>query len=835
MLLSIVPKHGLGCKTTSMAHFINLVLPIPLERNFTYSVTPQEAALLKPGMRVSVPFGKSKIYTGIVLNVHTIAPEVYEAKEIHQILDDAPIATEIQLKHWQWIADYYMCTLGEVVRSALPSAFLLESETLVLRNMEAEVDEEDLKDDEFLVYEALQHQSVLKVHEVAAIVDRKNVLPILNRLLEKNVIKLKEEVFEQYKPKLVKYIRLGMSYMSDDALETLLESLTRAPKQSQVVLALFQLQAITKKPIATAELEQASNSSKAVIKSLVQKEILEEYSIRVDRVDFDGSQEVSNAKELNEYQELALKDIQNAFDDNKVTLLKGVTSSGKTEVYVKLIEECLEQKKQVLYLLPEIALTTQLISRLQEYFGEKIAIYHSKYNVQERVEVWNNVLLAKHKAQIVIGARSALFLPFLDLGLLLVDEEHESSFKQFDPAPRYHARDAAIVLGSLHASKILLGSATPSVETYHNVKMGKYGYAEITRRYGNVLMPDMELVDIKEAQRKRRMKGHFSERLLEEMNDALEAGEQIILFQNRRGYAPVLECLTCGHTPQCPNCDVSLTYHQFRKQLRCHYCGHHSALPESCFACGSADLDTKGFGTQQVEQEVIKLFPKAKVDRMDLDTTRGKHAYEKIITRFEQQELDILIGTQMLTKGLDFRNVSLVGVMNADSLLNFPDYRAHERSFQLLTQVAGRAGRTKKRGKVIIQTYNPYHQILKQVTTGEYDQMFAEQVYEREQFKYPPANRIIKITFKHKNYNVLNEAADWFCSALKTNFGGNVLGPEYPPVARIRNQYLKHVLVKMDKKESAVRTKQNIKRIEKSFNAIAMYRSVRVIYNVDHI
>lgn len=818
-----------------MEHFINVVLPIPLERHFTYRVTRQEAELLAPGMRVSVPFGKSKIYTAIVLSVHNKAPEVYEAKEIHQILDDAPIVTQIQLTHWQWIAEYYMCTLGEVVRSALPSAFLLESETLVLRNREAEVDEEDLKDDEFLVYEALQHQSVLKVHEVAAIVDRKNVLPILTRLLAKKVIKLKEEVFEQYKPKLVKYVRLGISYLSDYALEALLESLTRAPKQSQVVLALFQLQATSKKPISTSELEQSSNSSKAVIKALVDKGILEEYSVRVDRVDFDGTQDVSAVKELNEYQEQALSDIKIAFDANKVTLLKGVTSSGKTEVYVKLIEECLEQHKQVLYLLPEIALTTQLISRLQEYFGEKIAIYHSKYNVQERVEVWNNVLLAKNKAQIVIGARSAMFLPFSDLGLLLVDEEHEGSFKQFDPAPRYHARDAAIVLGSLHTSNILLGSATPSIESYHNVKMGKYGYAEITRRYGNVLMPDMELVDIKEAQRKKRMKGHFSERLMEEMTDALEAGEQIILFQNRRGYAPVLECLTCGHTPQCPNCDVSLTYHQFRKQLRCHYCGHHSALPESCLACGSPDLDTKGFGTQQIEQEVIKLFPEAKVDRMDLDTTRGKHAYEKIITRFEQQELDILIGTQMLTKGLDFRNVSLVGVMNADALLNFPDYRAHERSFQLLTQVSGRAGRTKKRGKVIIQTYNPYHQILKQVTTGEYDQMFAEQIYERQQFKYPPENRIIKITFKHKNYNVLNEAADWFSSALKTNFGGNVLGPEYPPVARIRNQYLKHVLVKMDKKESAARKKQHIKRIEKSFNAISMYRSVRVIYNVDHI
>ncbi|MFD0797726.1 primosomal protein N' [Maribacter chungangensis] len=818
-----------------MAHFINLVLPIPLERHFTYSVSAPEAKLLQPGMRVSVPFGKSKIYTGIVLSVHTTAPEVYEAKEIHQILDDTPIVTQIQLKHWQWIADYYMCTLGEVVRSALPGAFLLESETLVLRNRDAEIDEQDLKDDEFLVFEALQHQSVLKVHEVAAIVDRKNVLPILNRLLAKNVIKLKEEVFEQYKPKLVKYVRLGIAHSSDEALETLLESLTRAPKQSQVVLALFQLQATSKKPISTSELEQAGNSSKAVIKALVDKGILEEYSIRVDRVDFDGTRDVSAVKELNSYQEQALNDIKTAFDADKVTLLKGVTSSGKTEVYVKLIEECLALKKQVLYLLPEIALTTQLISRLQEYFGEKIAIYHSKYNVQERVEVWNNVLLAKNKAQIVIGARSAMFLPFSDLGLLLVDEEHESSFKQFDPAPRYHARDAAIVLGSMHTSKILLGSATPSIESYHNVKMGKYGYAEITRRYGNVLMPDMELVDIKEAQRKKRMKGHFSERLLEEMTEALEAGEQIILFQNRRGYAPVLECLTCGHTPQCPNCDVSLTYHQFRKQLRCHYCGHHSALPESCLACGSPDLDTKGFGTQQIEQEVIKLFPEAKVDRMDLDTTRGKHAYEKIITRFEQQQLDILVGTQMLTKGLDFRNVSLVGVMNADALLNFPDYRAHERSFQLLTQVAGRAGRTKKRGKVIIQTYNPYHQILKQVTTGEYDNMFEEQIYEREQFKYPPVNRIIKITFKHKNYNVLNEAADWFSSALKTNFGGNVLGPEYPPVARIRNQYLKHVLVKMDKKESAARKKQHIKRIEKSFNAISMYRSVRVVYNVDHI
>lgn len=818
-----------------MLNFVNVILPIPLERSFTYAISDEEALVLQPGMRVAVPFGKSKIYTAIIYSVHQNPPEAYEAKEIHEILDDYPIVTPVQLKHWEWIASYYMCTLGEVVRSALPGAFLLESETLILRNTAYEIDENELLDDEFLVFEALQHQSILKVQEVSAIIERKNVLPILQRLLDKNVIVLKEEVYEQYKPKLVRYVKLGAEHTSDQKLEELLNSLTRAPKQSQVVLSLFQLQGKSQKPIKVSELEKASNSSKAVIKSLVDKGILEEYFIKTDRVNYEGENDNSESKDLNEYQEAALADIKSSFEAGKVTLLKGVTSSGKTEVYVKLIEECLEKGLQALYLLPEIALTTQLISRLQEYFGEKIAIYHSKYNVQERVEVWQNVLQSKPKAQLVIGARSAMYLPFSKLGLIIVDEEHESSFKQFDPAPRYHARDAAIVLGHFHKANILLGSATPSVESYYNTQTGKYGYAEITRRYGNVLMPDMELVDIKEAQRKRKMKGHFSERLFLEMEETLKEGSQIILFQNRRGFAPLMECLTCGHSPQCPNCDVSLTYHQYRNQLRCHYCGHHTALPEACFACGSPELDTKGFGTEQIEKEVKELFPEAKVGRMDLDTTRGKHGYEKIINAFEQQELDILVGTQMLTKGLDFRNVNLVGVMNADSLLNFPDYRAHEKTYQLLTQVSGRAGRTKKRGKVLIQTYNPYHQILKQVTTGDYVNMYREQLYEREQFKYPPVNRIIKVTFKHKNYNVLNEAADWFTSALRTNFGGTVLGPEYPPVARIRNQYLKHIVVKVQKAQSLAQTKTNIRRIEKSFKSVAMYRSVRVIYNVDHI
>tara|TARA_R110000796_G_scaffold252631_3_gene389425 strand:+ start:81819 stop:84275 length:2457 start_codon:yes stop_codon:yes gene_type:complete len=818
-----------------MPYFINVILPIPLEKLFTYSVSDAEAAFLQPGMRVAVPFGKSKIYSALVHEVHQTPPTIYEAKEIHQILDEVPLVTAIQLKHWFWIADYYMCSIGEVFRTAIPSAFLLESETLILRNNKIQIDENELLDDEFLVFEALQHQSVLRVHEISAILEKKNILPILNRLLDKNIIIVKEEVYEQYKPKMVRYVRLGKAYKSEEKLEELLNGLTRAPKQSQVVLSLFQLQATSKKPIKVTDLEAASNSSSAVIKTLIDKNILEEYFVQTDRVIYTNEEENLDLKSLNEYQEEALVAILENFKNNKATLLHGVTSSGKTEVYVKLIEDCIRANKQALYLLPEIALTTQLISRLQEYFGEKVAVYHSKYSVQERVEVWNNVLTNKPKAQIVIGARSSLFMPFKNLGLVLIDEEHESSFKQYDPAPRYHARDAAIVLGNLHNANILLGSATPSVESFYNVQIGKYGYASIQRRYGNVLMPDIELVDIKEQTRKKRMKGHFSERLFEEISETLNNGEQIILFQNRRGYAPIVECTTCGHSPQCPNCDVSLTYHQHKKQLRCHYCGYHIALPLACEACGSPTLDTKGFGTEQIEQELIKMFPEAKVGRMDLDTTRGKHGYEKIITAFEQQELDILVGTQMLTKGLDFRNVNLVGIMNADTLLNFPDFRAHERSYQLLTQVAGRAGRTQKRGKVIIQSYNPYHQILKQVSTGEYDTMFKEQLYEREQHKYPPVNRIIKITFKHKDYNKLNEAAEWFTKGLRNAFGIHVLGPEFPPVARIRNQYLKNVLIKIPNGQSLIKTKNSIKKIEKSFNAISQYTSVRVIYNVDYI
>ena len=816
-----------------MPNFIDVIIPVPLQKLFTYSITAAEFNFLKAGMRVAVPFGKSKIYTGIVCKIHNTAPTAYEAKDIHQILDDEPIVNDKQLQLWQWIAKYYMCTLGDVMRAALPGAFILESETIIIKNNNKIIDESILKDDEFLVYEALHHQSSLKIHDISNILDKKNVLPVIKRLIEKKAILVEEEVYEKYKPKLVRYVKLHTNYSTENSLKNLLEELGRAHRQKEVVLTLFSISAKTKKPVKVSDLCNESDASTAIVKTLIDKGVFEEYHIQTDRVEYSGDDN-EDSKQLNKYQKIALNEIKTAFETHQVTLLHGVTSSGKTEVYVKLVEDAISNEKQVLYLLPEIALTTQLVSRLQNYFGEQVAIFHSKYSSHERVEVWNNVLNNSVKAQIVLGARSSIFLPFNNLGLIIVDEEHEQSFKQFDPAPRYHARDTAVVLANIHHSKILLGSATPSLESYFNAKQNKYGFVELMHRYNDVLMPDIELVDIKDKLKKKRMKGHFSDRLIEEMTETLKEGHQIILFQNRRGFSPIVECNTCGHSPQCPNCDVSLTFHQYRNQLRCHYCGYNMAMLQDCIACGSQDLDNKGFGTEQIEEEVKVLFPDYNVARMDLDTTRGKYGYEKIITALEQQEIDILVGTQMLTKGLDFRNVKLVGIMNADNMLNFPDFRAHERSFQLMLQVSGRAGRTEERGKVLIQTYNPHHNILQQVSMNNYIEMFNEQMNDRYNYKYPPVYKQIKITLKHKDYNRVETASIWYATSLRQVFDTNVLGPETPPISRIRNQFHKNILVKIPKKQSLSKTKEAIIKINNSFQSIKDFRSVKVILNVDN-
>ncbi len=815
-----------------MQFFVEVILPLSLAKTFTYRISEAEFNYIKKGMRVAVPFGKSKIYTALVIELHQNAPTLYEAKEIHQILDEKPLVTEIQISHWQWIASYYMCSIGDVFRGAIPSALLLESETVISQKQDVFVDESQLSDDEFLIYQALQQLTSLKVQDIIAILNKKNIFPILQKLIDKNILVLQEEMLENYKPKLVRYVRLNAKFDSNEGLGELLETLKNATKQKEIVLSYFQLSATEKKPITVKKLTETANSSTAIVKALIDKEIFEEYYLQEDRVNFKGKSSENQLK-LSVAQQTAFEAIQENLKQKEVCLLHGVTSSGKTEIYTKLIEEYIATGKQVLYLLPEIALTTQLVGRLRAHFGNKVAVFHSKYSNNERVEVWNQVLENSEKAQIVIGARSALFLPFQDLGFIIVDEEHEQTYKQVDPAPRYHARDAAIVLANLQKAKVLLGSATPSMETYYNAKSGKYGFVEIFERYGNVLMPEIELVDLKDKYFRKKMVGHFSDVLIEEITNALALGEQVILFQNRRGYSPLLECLTCGHVPQCQQCDVSLTYHKHKNQLRCHYCGYSIAKPTNCHACSSVDLTTKGFGTEQIQQELVELFPSHKIGRMDQDTTRGKFGFEKIIDSFKNREIDILVGTQMLGKGLDFDNVTLVGIMNADNMLYHPDFRAFERSFQMMTQVSGRSGRSEKQGKVIIQTYSPLHNTIQQVTKNDYVGMYNEQLYERQIYKYPPYFKLVKLTLKHRDFDKLKQGSMWLYQVMQQNLPMPVLGPEEPPISRIRNEYIRTIMVKIPMNISVGNTKKTIQKMLNSFEAVPSYRSIRVIANVD--
>ena len=815
-------------------YFVEVILPLPLPKLYTYRINEDEAHFLQMGMRVAVSFGKSKVYTALVHKVHTNEP-TYETKDIEYILDETPIVTPEQITHWQWIADYYMCTLGEVIKSALPSAFLLESETII------EIAEKDLNsnlfsDDEFQVYEALHYKTALKGSEVSKIIPKKKTLKVIKSLVEKGAARISERIFEKYVPKLVKFIRLAEDYQSQEGLQKALE-LLKGEKQKKLIMAYFNYINREVLPLKVEKLLEEAKVSNAVLKSVVEKGILEIYYLQKDRVSFADS-EVLAKKTLNNIQNEALYQVQQQFQTKNTVLLQGVTASGKTEIYIELIDQYLKEGKQVLYLLPEIALTIHLINRLKKHFGKNLSVYHSKYNTNERVEVWNNVLNNCSKAQLVVGVRSSVYLPFKDLGLVVIDEEHDSSYRQFDPAPRLQARDSAIMLANLFKAKTLLGTATPSIESMHNVKVGKYGFVYLSKRYANFLPPTIELIDIKDKQHRKRMNGHFSDILIEEMTNTLSQGKQVLLFQNRRGYAPIVQCMHCGTIPQCPHCDVSLTFHHSSNQLRCHYCGYAIPMPKTCIACGSVDLKTKGFGTEQISKELEILFPQIAIDRMDQDTTNGKYGYEKILAKFEQQETQILVGTQMISKGLDFENIGLVGVMNADALIHSPDYRAYERSFQLLLQVSGRAGRSAQQGKVLIQTYNPQHPVIQQVLQNDFKGMYQNQIEERQSFSYPPFVQMIKITLKNSNFNRTNEGAEWFANALKEAFaskkGIEILGPEFPLISRIRNEYMKDVLVKVKPSELSIHhTKEQIKRIETSFQSISNFRAIRVSYLID--
>jgi len=776
--------------------FVEVILPLAIAKNYTYRVPFQLNNEVAVGKRAVVQFGKSKLYTAIVASIGNQAPEKYEAKYLIEILDDRPVVSERQLQFWQWLSEYYMCTVGEVMNAALPSALKLASETKVVLNKGFEFDRAALHDKEFMIVEALELQSELTVGDIAKLLGQKTVMPILKLMFEKHIINISEEVSERYKPRKKTFIKLNPIYNDPENLKELFPILEkRAPKQADALLAYIKL-ARHQKTISKSELVEESGAGDASIKSLIEKEIFIAEEKNVSRLYFDED-EFSSDFLLSENQQNALNEIKEQFEQKDVVLLHGVTSSGKTQIYIRLIEDMINSGRQVLYLLPEIALTTHIIERLRQYFGASIGVYHSRFNDNERVEVWQKVLNLEYK--VVLGARSSVFLPFDDLGMIIVDEEHETSYKQFDPAPRYNARDAAIYLANSYHSKVLLGSATPSFETYYNARTHKYGLVELLERFGGVELPQTEVVSIAEETKKKTMQSHFTSVLMEDMAKALSNKEQVILFQNRRGYAPLLICRTCAYTPKCINCDVSLTYHKSSGKLHCHYCGYREDAPSICPACGSTHLEYKGFGTEKVEDELTMLLPEARISRMDLDTTRSKNSLQNILNDLEEKRIDILVGTQMVAKGLDFSDITVIGIINADSLLKYPDYRANERSFQMLAQVSGRAGRRGKQGKVVIQTYDPNHRVIKQVIENDYKGLYMTEMEERRSFKYPPFYRIINLDIKHKSADILYNQAEYLATELRKNFGDRVIGPEVPLVSRIRNYYIKSIMLKFEK------------------------------------
>lgn len=820
---------------SGLATFVDVVIPIAIPNMLTYRVPKEIEDKVGFGQRIVVQLGRSKLYTAIVHNVHSSPPKNYEAKYIESLLDEKPIITRKQMRFWEWMADYYMCTLGEVMGSALPSSLKLASETKIVANHDIESkDTSALSDKEFLLMEALELQKVLAISEISEILGLKTVQPVIKSLIEKGFATTEEELKQRYKPKTEKVVFLKEEYHEDDALRQLFESLEkRSPRQVELLLAYLREDESYSEGVEKVKLQQMAGSDAATLHRLVEKGVFLVQERPVDRIASFGG-EIEAQKTLSGAQEQARKEIEVYFSQKEVVLLHGVTGSGKTEIYVRLIQECLDRGEQVLYLLPEIALTTQLIQRLQRYFGDQVGVYHSKFNQQERAETWHRVMADEGNSyRIVMGARSSVFLPFSNLGLVIVDEEHETSFKQYDPAPRYHGRDAAIVLGMLHKAKVLLGSATPSVESYFNADEGRYGLVELNHRFGDVVMPEILCADIRRELKRKTMRSHFTSLLIEEMESALQRGKQVILFQNRRGYAPLWQCQTCGWVPECQRCDVSLTYHKKVHHLNCHYCGYTESPPLKCTACGNHDLRSIGFGTEKIEEDLKEIFPKATTARLDLDTTRSKHAYQNILSAFDRGEVDVLIGTQMVTKGLDFGNVALVGVMNADQMLKFPDFRAFERAFHLMTQVAGRAGRKDERGKVIIQTYDPEHWVIREVIDNNYDKVYRHELFERKQYKYPPHTRLIRLNMRHRNEAFLKGAALELTAKLKSLLGDRVVGPEAPYIARINNQYHQNILLKLERDASPGRFKRVLLDVIDEFKADKEKRSIRFVPDVD--
>lgn len=824
---------------TNNTLFVDVVLPLALPGLYTYRVPNEMVSEISIGKRCIVQFGRGKMYSVIIVNTHHLPPKQYEAKYVEAVVDKKPVVTLKQLELWNWISSYYMATLGEVMKASLPSGLRLSSETnIVLNNEISNFDISTISDREQQVLNHIIKNEIISLKDLIKITGVQNVYKDVKQLFNYGIVDIEEEIKQRYKPKKINVVELNPLYKDEESLRRIFSLLEKkSPKQLEVLMKyLVDTSFFKSHQIKILQKSLLSALSSSAINQLIKKEVLIQKSIEVDRIKAYNN-EIHHKYELNEFQLKAFNEINTAFDTHNTVLFKGVTGSGKTEVYIELIERFLKIDKTVLFLVPEIALTTQLVTRLKYIFGDTVGVYHSKYSSNERVEVWNEVIKGNDsRFKLIIGPRSSLFLPFTDLGLVIVDEEHESSYKQNMPAPKYHGRDLALYLANTFSAKTLLGSATPSIESYFNAEnLGKYGFVELNKRHGGVLLPEIFVSDIKTAYKKKEMQGHFSPMLINAINQTVENNQQVILFQNRRGYNPLWECEVCAWTPKCNRCDVSLTYHKYFNHLRCHYCGNSSSLPSKCGGCGSDKLSMLGFGTEQIEEELIKLYPKLSIARMDTDTMKSKNAFHNLISDFENGQVDILIGTQMVAKGLDFDNVGLVGVMQADQLLNIPDFRAFEKAYQMLSQVSGRAGRKDKRGNVVIQTFQPNHWVIQQVVKQDFEAIYKNEILERRNFNYPPFYKLIKITIKHRDKTINTEGAKLFAKLLKSKLNDRVLGPEKPYVSKIKNFYLEELMIKFERDISPTKMKFFITDSFYELKKNSTFKALQIKFDVDPI
>lgn len=818
-------------------HFADVILPLPLADQYTYKIPSDLEKSVVRGCRVIVHFGKKRFYTAIVSEVYDTPPKTNsEIKEIFAVLDATPILRRPQLRFWQWMANYYLCRLGDVYKAALPSGLKIESETSVTRNPDFETDVPLKPNEQAVLYAFAKEKEKLTLSDLEKKTGLRNIVPIVASLMAKGAVEVNEELKRGYVPKTETYVRLASEYKQEEKMQEVFDSVRRAKKQEQLLVCFLDLShalnPVLEQEISKKELLEKSGQSASVLESLLKRGVLETYEKEVSRLQMRVCR-LQEPNPLSDAQKEALWKIQDTFREKNICLLHGVTSSGKTEIYIHLIRQVLNAGRQVLYMLPEIAITTQITERLGKLFGEQLLVYHSKFSDNERVEVWNRLLHA-HSPMLILGVRSSLFLPFSDLGLIIVDEEHETSYKQQDPSPRYNARNAAMVLAGMHGGKTLLGSATPSIDSYFNALSGKYGLVELKTRFGTHQSPKVIPVNIKELKRKKQMKHPiFSPPLIQSMRQALDNGEQVILFQNRRGFAPITECKECGWVPRCVNCDVSMTYHKYHNNLVCHYCGYTIRLPEICPSCGSSNFQMQGFGTEKVEEEIALLFPDVNVERMDMDTTRTRTAYERIIGDFDKGKTQILIGTQMISKGLDFGNVGVVGILNADGLMNYPDFRAHERAFQLMLQVSGRTGRRDKQGTVILQTSQPEHPLIQMVIRSAYREMVDWQLSERSIFHYPPYFRLIVLVLRSKNEAVLQDLSRCYAEKLRSQLGNRVLGPVTPPVSYIQTWYIRKIVIKIETAAAIQPMRGFLESVYTEMQHFPTFRQIMLHYDVD--